>query len=128
MKPGLEWTKVLIHTDSKTKPDYDVTLETRKGVVAEPSAVYFGGVPAGEATTRTFKLHHGSSPFSIVGIDVDGDRYEASWQPEGDDGKSYRVTVTYKGGAPGALIGKLTIRTDLSGSNAIVVPIGGNSR
>lgn len=125
---GIDWVSIAIRTDSRRQPIYQATMQVQKGIVAQPKSFYFGGVEHDKEATRSVELSHGSQKFSILSANVEGGPFTVAFQKLDDDGKKYKITVTYKGSEPGALAGKVILKTDHKGGEEIVIPIGGTAR
>lgn len=124
---GLSWTRVVLVTDSKDAPYQNITLQVKKGVIAEPRGLWFVMKP-GEKAERTFSVYHANRAFKITEILVEGGPFKTDVQPEGDGGNRYRVTVTCDNPAVGRIDGRIRIKTSLSSASEIIVTVGGEVR
>lgn len=125
---GIDWVSLAIRTDSRSQPIYQATMQVQKGIVAQPKSFYFGGVDHDKESTRSVELSHGSQKFSILSATVEGGPFTVAFQNLDNEGKKYKITVTYKGGEPGALKGAVILKTDHKGGEEIVIPIGGTAK
>ncbi|MGI8923896.1 MAG: DUF1573 domain-containing protein [Fimbriimonadales bacterium] len=122
-RAGLEWVRIIILTDSKKRPNADVTIETHKGIFAQPKTAYFGVVATGQSVTRTVIVEHATKPFNIDGVSAEGDTIEATWSADSD--RKYRITITGKPAKPGPISGMVTVNTDSDRYPTITIPVIG---
>nr|MBA3725965.1 hypothetical protein [Armatimonadota bacterium] len=122
-RAGLEWVRIVILTDSKKHPNADVTIETHKGIFAQPKTAYFGVVVSGQSVTRTVIVEHASKPFKVIGVSAEGESIEAKLQADSD--RRYRIVINGKPTKPGPIPGKVTVRTDSDRYPTIDIPVIG---
>jgi hypothetical protein len=124
---GLSWVRVVLVTDSKDAPYQNITLQAKKGVIAEPKGFWFA-MKAGEKAERTFSIYHATRAFRITEIQPEGGPFKVEIQPDGEGGNRYRVTVTCDHPAAGKIDGRIRIKTSLSDNSEIIVTVGGEVR
>lgn len=121
---GLNWLRVVFITDLIQSPYIDVTLETHKGIIAQPKTLWFGSFPIGTEQVRTVTLQHGHEPFNIVKVDApEGVRVEVRKQDE--TGKSWRIDAVCTTSVVGRFSGNIVIHTDSKRFPEIVIPYSG---
>lgn len=121
---GLNWLRVVFITDLLQAPYVDVTLETHKGIIAQPKALWFGTFPVGTEQVRSVTLQHGREPFNITRVEApDGIRVEARKQDEA--GKEWRVDAVGTTSAIGRFSGTIVIHTDSKRFPTIMIPYSG---
>lgn len=121
---GLNWLRVVFITDLMEAPYVDVTLETHKGIIAQPKSLWFGSFPVGTEQVRSVTLQHGKEPFKIIKVDApDGMRIEIKKQDEA--GKEWRIDAVCTASSAGRFSGNIVVRTDSKRFPEIVIPYSG---
>ncbi len=123
---GQDWTRLIIETDSLRMPKTEISIRTLKGLVVQPSSAYFGGVIAGQKSTRSITVSHPEFAFKILSHQVQGP-FEVEINPIGTSGKEYRVKIDFVGNEKGLLAGSIEIRTDNPRFPTIKIPISGSA-
>lgn len=121
---GLNWLRVVFITDLMQAPYVDVTLETHKGIIAQPKTLWFGSFPVGTEQVRSVTLQHGKEPFNVIKVDApDGVRVEV--RKQGESGKEWRIDAVCTTSVIGRFSGNIVIHTDSSRFPEIVIPYSG---
>jgi len=121
---GLNWLRVVFITDLMQAPYVDVTLETHKGIIAQPKTLWFGSFPVGTEQVRSVTLQHGKEPFTVTKVDApDGVRVEV--RKQGESGKEWRIDAVCTTSVIGRFSGNIVIHTDSKRFPEIVIPYSG---
>jgi len=121
---GLNWLRVVFITDLMQAPYVDVTLETHKGIIAQPKTLWFGSFPVGTEQVRSVTLQHGREPFNVTKVDApDGVQVEVRKQDEA--GKEWRIDAVCTTSVVGRFSGNIVIHTDSKRFPEVVIPYSG---
>jgi hypothetical protein len=125
IRPGLDWIRVVIVTDSAVKKYMDFTFQTAKGIFAQPKAAYFGSMKLGTSATRTITIEHPTKDFKVDGIICDNEFVTARVERVGESNKKYNIVVSANARKAGFLKGAVIVNTDSALYPKIEIPISG---
>ncbi len=115
---------LLLGTDSEVFRELNYEFTLQRGMVAEPSQVYFGVVPP-EPRGFYFVVSDPARSFKITSIDCGSPNLTAKAVPLNGD-KEYRINVSFDGHVEyGAYAAIITVHTDNPKQPVIRVPVSG---
>lgn len=118
---------VTVMTTSPKEPQINITTVCEKGIVVMPPSLYMGNITPSTALplTTMFTLSRGAGAFHIKKVSTDDPNLQIK-QEAVQEGRQYRLTVTYKGGwAAGNIRSKITVQTDDPQQSEFEVPVMG---
>jgi len=125
--PGYFKNFVILRTDDPNQQTARIPL-TVEGLVVpsltvNPAVLMLDVVPAGESRSKNVVVR-GQKPFKVVGVEGPDPRFRFRF-PE--TAKPYQVIVVefHAGDRPGKVSGKIRIKTDLPGTEAVEVSVDG---
>ncbi len=124
---GFRQVVLTLRTDRLIDKPKIVSFQVQKGIVAYPTAAYFGNVPVNVASKRTIKISHPDKPFKILSAVVESGPFEVSVEPGPENNPNHKVVVTYVGKEPGMLNGTVKVTTDMPGYETISIRVFGNA-
>lgn len=103
-----------VKTTSKREPEFNISVALDKGIVAIPSACYFGYLKGDEKfpMMRNIQIQRKGRPFKITKVDA-GDPKLSTEVKEAKPGSEYILKVTFQGGWPqGTQTRTIVVHTD----------------
>lgn len=105
---------VTVYTNSSRQRTADMQLTCEKGIVMTPSGLFLGDINGHtpKPIKQVASLSTTGKPFKVISIDNDDPQLEVQ-AIRSDDGLTFRVDVSYKGGwKKGFVLRSITIHTD----------------
>ncbi|MCA0360644.1 MAG: DUF1573 domain-containing protein [Armatimonadetes bacterium] len=116
---------VIVETNHPLIPVSSRAFNVQRGVASFPPTLYFGEFK-GSAARGYVVLQGLGKPFKITKIETSSPDYSAT--PETLENGDIKLVLEWKGkSGAGALLGSVTVTTDLPGQPPIVIPIQGIS-
>jgi hypothetical protein len=119
---------VSVHSSSAREPNTNITTICDKGIIAMPPSLYMGSITPSTALplTTMFTLSRAEGTFHIRKVTSDDPGLQVK-EESIQEGRQYRVTVTYKGGwAAGSARHSITVETDDPHQSHLRIPVMGN--
>ncbi|HZP83915.1 MAG TPA: DUF1573 domain-containing protein [Chthonomonadaceae bacterium] len=119
---------VTASTTSSREPQVNITAICDKGIVAMPPSLYMGNITPSAALplTTLFTLSRADGVFHIRKVACDDPKLQIK-QETLQEGRQYRVTVTYNGGwAAGNIRSKIVVETDDPRQSQFEIPVMAN--
>jgi hypothetical protein len=106
---------LVLVTDDRRMKGVPVTVEAvvEPGITVSPDSLFMGVVQPGQKVTKQLVVR-GRTPFRIVAIGCDGNRFECRNPDEGEPKPVHLIPVTFVAGEEtGRVSGRIRIKTDL---------------
>ncbi|HLG28986.1 MAG TPA: DUF1573 domain-containing protein, partial [Candidatus Brocadiales bacterium] len=125
--PGKIKKEITVTTNDPVTPLVKLSIAGNviKQVVTKPSWINFGAITKGDTGTKTIEVSPGTDfNLEVTGVESDNTNVTASYKK---DGKNYIIDAVMKADAPiGKLKGKITIATNSTRQQKIIIPFSGD--
>lgn len=125
---GRQIKTIFVQSNDPETPNVNLQIQGTivQGLMAQPTALYFGRLEPGAQRMRPFEILSGRGPVQIleVGSSQDGMRVTRLEPEPGDDGTRHRFKLTLDDTLPdGTLNGHVVVKTDQAGGREITIPV-----